>query len=127
MTTARLALGALLLFPLGAAGQQPKFHTTCTLLNHPYVVAHYDKENKKLDEEEHEDWRVTCTITYKNEILYKEVLPLARPTEFRDAMLATEEFRKHKSVQLIKDWRQHGTPKPLPKDNVPEPQSELPE
>ena len=127
MTTARLALGALLLFPLGAAGQQPKFETSCVLRNHSYILAHYDKENKKLDEKEQDDYTVTCTITYKNGILYKEVLPLPHPTEFRDAMLATEEFNKRKSVQLIKDWRQHGTPKPLPKDNVPEPQGELPE
>ena len=130
MKTIRVVLLVVLpLFPVVAAGQQPPYRTICTLDNHSYIISHYDKENKKLNEEEHDDWRVTCSISLAGKVLYREELTLARPTEFRDAMVATEEFRKHKAVELIKDWRQHGTPKPLPpaQDNVPKPQSELSE
>jgi hypothetical protein len=78
----------------------PKITVSCTLHNHPYDL--YNAQTKAVVEKD--DWRVTCTVKYKKDTVFDGELPLARPTEFRDAMLAVDEFRTKRAPQLVKEW-----------------------
>jgi len=70
------------------------------LRNKPYDLI--DAQTKRVVEKD--DWRVQCTVTWKKDKVYDSELPLARPTEFRDAMLAVDEFRTKRAPQLVKEW-----------------------
>lgn len=86
--------------PLSKPPTPPPITVSCVLRNHSYDLI--DAKTKAVVERD--DWRVTCTVTYKKQKLYDAELPLARPTEFRDAMLAVDEFRTKRAPQLVKEW-----------------------
>jgi hypothetical protein len=80
--------------------EPPKIAVTCVLHNHPYDLV--NAQTGKVVE--HDDWRVQCTVTWKKDKVYDAELTLARPTEFRDAMFAVDEFRTKRAPQLVKEW-----------------------
>jgi hypothetical protein len=81
----------------------PRPQVYCIAKNYNYDLAHYDKETKKLVPVNQDDWRVVCTITVKEKEVYKRELDLPRPTEYRDAMLAIDEFRTKKAAVILKE------------------------
>lgn len=82
------------------APKPEKIHVSCVLHNHPYDL--YDAQTQRAVEKD--DWRVRCTVTWKKQTVYDDELTLARPTEFRDAMVAVDEFRTKRAPQLVKEW-----------------------
>jgi hypothetical protein len=84
---------------------EPPPHVSCVATNKSYTLEHYDKEQKKLVGVDMDDWRVTCKITVKDKVVYDQELEIPRPTEFRDAMLAIDEFRTKKAKLIIKELK----------------------
>jgi len=80
----------------------PPITVSCVLRNHPYDLI--DARTKAVVEKD--DWRVTCTVTGKKDKVFDGELPLARPTEFRDAMIAVDEFRTKRAPRLVKEWQE---------------------
>lgn len=109
----RAAVILTLLTPLAAgASPSPKIDVSCTMKNHPYVISHYN--HKELKPEDHDDFWIGgyndadkggCTIRVDDTVVYHAPLVTAHPTEFRDAMVAIDEFRKVKAAEILRGMK----------------------
>lgn len=87
------------------APEVPKLRVSCILTNHQFILSHYNNATGKLDEHDEDDWTVECSIAKKDTTLFKQVLPLARPTNYHDAMDAVNEWRTKRAPEIIKEQK----------------------
>lgn len=80
----------------------PKNKVNCIASNQPVMLVHKN-EDGTAKEEEVDDWRVICTLTLGDKQIFNDILVLAHPTKFREAMDAIDEFRTKTAAKLIKE------------------------
>src|SRR4051812_31466468 len=97
--TPEVILAILLTFP---PQRPPVPKVSCIATNHPEtLVTHNADGTAKV--EEIDDWLVSCTITVGEKKVYDGQLVLPHPTEFHEAMVAIDEFRRVKAGVILKE------------------------
>lgn len=88
---------AFLLFPITAHAQKehiPQIRNHCTLAGSTVLDAKTGKET--------EDVTVTCSITVDGEKVWEDRLDLLRPTSYREAYDAVDEFRTKGFKEILR-------------------------
>ena len=67
----------------------PMVHVDCHAENHPIDIFHADTKKS----EEKDDWRVTCSVSKDEKVLWKGPLVLPYPCPWSEASKAIDDFR----------------------------------
>lgn len=86
-------MNVLLIFLLAQTrAATPVKKVSCTMTNHSYTLV--TKKGDKWVNEDRDDWWIHCKVSVGDKIKLEQDLPIAHPTELRDAVAAVDEFRK---------------------------------
>lgn len=86
-----------LVFAFPVAGQE-RPEVTCKIVDHPIEVMNAQTGKG----EERDDWRVHCVVKQADKIVYEEDLVLPYPCDIQTAIVAVEDFRKKRVIEILK-------------------------